>query len=56
MDVDFDKIDMFCDKYCVYFDKCVFIIIKIKYMNLGRINDICDKINFITKLHTFYDT
>ena len=37
-------------------DKCVFIIIKIKYMNSDRIRDICDKINFTTTLHTFYNT
>ena len=31
----------------------MFIVIKIKYMNLGRISD---KVNFTTKLHTFYNT
>jgi hypothetical protein len=54
--VDFDKICVFCGKYCVRIDKCVFIIIKIKDVNFGRICDICDKVNFITKLHTFYNT
>ena len=56
MDVDFNKICVFCDKYCICIDKCVFIIIKIKYVNSDKINNICDKINFITKLHTFYNT
>ena len=36
--------------------KCVFIIVKIKYMNFDRINDICDKVNFIIKLPIFYNT
>jgi hypothetical protein len=54
--VDFDKIYMFCGKCCVYIDKCVFIVVKIKCVNLSRISDICDKINFTTKLHTFYNT
>ena len=39
---------MFCGKYYVRIDKCVFIIVKIKYMNFGRISDICDKVNFTT--------
>ena len=47
--VDFDKICMFCSK-------CVFIIIKIKCVNFCKICDIYDKINFTTKLHTFYTT
>ena len=47
---------MFCDKCCVRIDKCVFIIVKIKCVNFGRICDICDKFNFTTKLHTFYNT
>jgi hypothetical protein len=54
--VDFDKICVFCDKCCVRIDKCVFIVVKIKCVNSGRICDICDKINFTTKLHTFYNT
>ncbi len=54
--VDFNKICVFCGKCCVCIDKCVFIIVKIKYVNYGRICDICDKINFTTKLHTFYNT
>ena len=53
--VDFDKIFVFYGKYGVYIDICVFIIVKIKCMNLGKINDICDKVNFTTKLHTFYN-
>ena len=47
---------MFCGKYGVRIDKCVFIVIKIKYVNSDRINNICDKINFTTKLHIFYNT
>ena len=31
--VNFDKIYVFCDKYCVCIDKCVFIIVKIKCVN-----------------------
>ena len=42
--------------YCDHIDKCVFIVFKIKCVNLGRISDICDKVNFTTKLHTFYNT
>ena len=53
---DFDKTDVFCDKYYVCIDKYVFIVIKIKCVNSGRISDICDKVNFSTKLHTFYNT
>ena len=47
---------MFCGKCCVRINKCVFIVVKIKYVNSGRISDICNKVNFITKLHTFYNT
>ena len=54
--VDFDKICVFCDKYCVRIDKCVSIIVKIKYVNSDRISNICDKVNFTTKVYTFYDT
>jgi hypothetical protein len=54
--VDFDKICVFCDKCCARIDKCVFIVIKIKCMNSGRVSDICDKVNFTTKLHIFYNT
>jgi hypothetical protein len=54
--VDFDKICVFCSKCWVYIDKCVFIIIKIKCVNSGKISDICDKVNFTSKLHTFYNT
>jgi hypothetical protein len=46
--VGFDKMFVFCDKVCVCSDKCVSIIIKIKYVNSGNISDICDKLNFIT--------
>jgi hypothetical protein len=51
--VDFDKICVFCDKCCVRIDKCVFIVVKIKCMNFGRISDICDKINFTTNYTHF---
>ncbi len=44
--VDFDKIYVFCAKCCVRIDKCMFIIVKIKCVNSGRISDICDKVNF----------
>ena len=54
IDVDFDKICVFCGKCYVHVDKYVFIIVKIKCVNSDRINDICDKVNFTTKLHTFY--
>ena len=53
--VNFDKICVFCGRCCVYIDKCVFIIVKIKCMNSGRISDICDKVNFNTKLQIFYN-
>ena len=39
---------MFCGKCCVHSDKCVSIVVKIKRVNSGNINDICDKLNFIT--------
>ena len=48
----FDKIYVFCDKFYIYIDKYVFIIVKIKYVNLDKINN---KINFITKLYIFYN-
>ena len=54
--VDFDKIYVFCGKYCIRIDKYVLIVVKIKCVNLGKISDICDKVNFTTKLHTFYNT
>jgi hypothetical protein len=54
--VDFDKIYVFCGKYCVYIDKYVFIVITIKCVNSGRICDIRDKVNFTIKLYTFYNT
>ena len=46
--VDFDKI-------CVFCDKCVFIVMKIKYVNSSRISDICDKVNFTTN-YTYFTT
>ena len=42
-----------CGKYCVYIDKCVFIVVKIKCVNSGRISDICDKVNFTTNYTNF---
>ena len=33
--------------FCVYIDKCIFIIVKIKYINFNKINNIYDIINFI---------
>ena len=54
--IDFDKICVFCGKCCVGIDKCVFIVLKIKCVNSSRISDICDKVNFTTKLHIFYNT
>ena len=34
-------------------DKCVFIVVKVKYVNSGNINDICDKLNFTTN-YTYF--
>ena len=53
---DFNKICVFCGKYCVRINKCVFIILKIKCVNSDSYDDICNKVNFITKLHIFYNT
>ena len=44
----FDKMFVFCCKFCVRSDTCVSIIVKIKCVNSGNINDICDKLKFIT--------
>jgi hypothetical protein len=44
----FNKIFVFCDKFCVKNGKCVFIIIKTKCVNSGKISDIYNKLNFIT--------
>jgi hypothetical protein len=52
-EVDFDKICVFCDKCCVRIDKYVFIVVKIKCMNSGRISDICYKVNFTTNYTHF---
>ena len=51
--VDFDKICVFCDKYCVSINKCVFIVVKIKCVNSGKIYDIYDKVNFTTNYTHF---
>ena len=40
----FNKICVFCNKCYVRIDKCGFIIVKIKYLNSGRINDICNNL------------
>jgi hypothetical protein len=42
---------VFCGKCCVRIDKIMFIVVKIKCVNSGRICDIYDKVNFTTKLH-----
>jgi hypothetical protein len=54
--IDFDKIGVFCGKCYVHIDKCVPIVVKIKYVNSDKICDICNKINFIIKLYTLYNT
>ena len=54
--VDFDKIYVFYGKHYIRIDKYVFIVVKIKCVNFDRIYDICDKVNFIIKLYTFYNT
>ncbi len=54
--VDFDKICVFCGKCCVRINTCLFIVVKIKCVNSSRISDICDKVNFTTKVYTFYNT
>ena len=53
--VDFDKICVFCGKFCIHIDKCVFIVVKIKCVNSGKISDICDKVNFTTN-YTYFTT
>ena len=53
--VDFDKICMFCSKCCIHSDKCVVVVIKIKFVNSGNISDICDKFNFTTN-YTYFTT
>jgi hypothetical protein len=56
--VDFNKICFFFINvvFVLNINKCVFIIVKIKCMNSDRICNICDKVNFTIKLHTFYNT
>ena len=49
--VDFDKICVYCGKCYVHSDTCVSVVVKIKCVNSGNINDICDKLNFITNTH-----
>ena len=66
--VGFDKMFVFCDKYCVCSDKCMSIIIKIKYVNFDNMSDICNKFYFTTiykyfiitdtiyqKIHIYYN-
>jgi hypothetical protein len=43
--IDFDKICVFYGKCYVHIDKCVFIVVKIKCVNSGKIRD---KVNFTT--------
>ena len=45
--IDFDNICVFCGKFCVNSGKCVFIVVKTKYVNSGNMSDICGKLNFI---------
>ena len=40
---------VFCGKFCVYSDKRVSIVVKIKYVNSGNISDICDKLKLTIK-------
>ena len=51
--IGFDKIFVFCDKFYICNDKCVSIVIKIKWVNFDNISDICDKFNFTTN-YTYY--
>jgi hypothetical protein len=51
--VDFDKINVFCNKYYVHIDIYMFIIIKIKCINSSKICNICNKDNFITN-YTYF--
>jgi hypothetical protein len=44
--VSFDKMGVFCDKFCVSNGKYVFIIVKIKFMNFDNMSDICGKLDF----------
>ena len=53
--VDFDKIYVFCSKYCARIDKCVFVVVKIKCVNSGRISDICDKLTLLQN-YTYFTT
>jgi hypothetical protein len=46
--VSFDKIFVFCGKFCVHSNKCVSIVVKIKCVNSSNISDICDKLNITT--------
>ena len=40
-------------KVCINNDKCVFIVVKIKYVNSDNIGNICDKFNFTSKYTHF---
>ena len=44
----FDKMFVFCGKFCVYNNIYVSIVVKIKCVNSNNISDICDKLNFTT--------
>ena len=51
----FNKFYVFCDKYYVYINKYMFIVVKIKYINLDKLNNIYDQVNFIIKLYIYYN-
>jgi hypothetical protein len=46
--VGFDKMFVFCGKFCVRSDKFVSIVIKIKCVNSSNVSDICNKLNVTT--------
>jgi hypothetical protein len=39
---------VFYGKFCISSGKCVFIIVKTKYVNSSNFSDICGKLTFIT--------
>ncbi len=47
------KICIFCGNCSICSGKCVSIVVKLKCVNSGNMNDICDKLNF-TKNYTHY--
>ena len=54
--VSFDKMFVFCDKFCIRSDKYVSIVVKIKCVNSDNISDICNKLNFTTNYIHFTTT